>query len=395
MNLTNTTSWLAGTFVAATTFSCGTNMSPTPFDAGLTFDTSVIPDQENSTDRPTDLPIETHGNFRLELEPDYLTHPCNFPSDIYVSSGSMGYLLCPSEGPTTSNRILVFNPHLRTRPITTSPRLDLPDMVRRRSINTFSPLFGNLGIITANDGFYVVPTESSGGVTFIPFPSPYDSGGGAAYLNNHLYITTANVLSTFPNYQDGAVLVYEVQSDGSMTNVPTQIIPTSHKNPTGIAVWNNRIVILNSGPFNGDRHASVNIYNPTDRSLETIELGAITASLSGHLAISSDGTLAVGTAAYDASSATNQYLLVNLRTHEIRRGTLPNYTFYSSNVLGNREEVYFTSFNSNIVTALSLTDPSQSTQRTLPFMQAGPAVFFGDCLIQSGPRTGARLCLQR
>lgn len=355
----------------------------------------ILPDA--TTDTPTqDTPSETASDTSsLRTESPYLRFICAYPSDI-----SRSLIVCPREG-SRPNEIFTYNSSSTARPIMASLREDIMDtMASNRSLaNIIIPIPDSpWSIITASNGFYVINNNTSGMNHFIPFPTGFNTGGGAAVVGNSIYIATGNLDGT--NYRPGSILVYPITpssatASGVVGNF-TRSITTPNVNPTGLARWNdgtrNYLVALCSGAFSGaDRRASVFIYNTgTNSVLRTIDLGTVTASVSGHLAISGN-QLVIGTAAYTAGDGT--FFVVNLQDGTIQRNTVAGDTFHSSNqILGGAGVLV--DFNSARATAFSLSNPSQRAMTSLGLTNPGPSFpLDNSCMVVVGQNAGVRVCV--
>lgn len=401
----------------------------TPDSGRMTFDTGTPDRMTPTTDRVlvidqprTDRPVTTTDVARdvvntdsarvdvsdagptplsLRVESPYARFNCEFPSDVF-RAGTDAYVVCP-RSITNPNKIFTINTTAATRPIAATLREDVANMMdgNRSIANVVSPINDRWTIISANNGFYVVSTTTTGMNAFTAFPSGNDNGGGAQVIGNRLYVTTANLDGT--NYRIGHILVYNITPSSSTASGVVgsfvRAIPTPNVNPTGASTWNNRLVVVCSGAFSGsNRQASVIVYNPETSSIErTISLGNLTASVSGHIAIDGDQAV-IGTASYSGGEGT--FFIINLRTGEIQRSSIPGDTFHSSTqVISGIALINHFAFNGrdaegNHTTAITLSDPTRRTSAALTIPAAGPSTLLGDsCMLVIGQNAGVRVCL--
>ncbi len=394
---------------------CGTpTMTPTPNDAGHDIGSDLatdgfaqdgrsadaLPDavgQDTPSEASSDAALDaSSGPLNLRTMSPYLRFSCEFPSDI---SGSL--VVCPRAG-SALNKIFTYDPTSAARPIMATLREDIMDtMASNRSIaNIIVPIPDSpWSLITASNGFYVINNNTSGMNHFIPFPSAeYNTAGGAAVVGSFLYIATANLNGT--NYRPGSILVYPITPTSATASGVVgsflRSLPTPQVNPTGLARWNdgtrNYLVALCSGAFTGpDRRASIFIYNTGTNSVSrTIDLGTITASVSGHLAISGDRLL-IGTASFSAGDGT--FFVANLRDSTVQRNMVSGDTFHSSNQIVGGAGI-LVDFNGSRATAFDFSDTGRRAMASLGIMNPGPSFpLDNSCMVVVGQNAGVRVCV--
>ncbi len=349
---------------------------------------------------PGDVAAERFADARpppLRIEHFAVLPSCDTPADIFYVAPSM-YVLCTRiDDWIGSNRLFFFNPADFSRPVSLRERYHFPDPTNRRSLNVFSPITGDWGIITANDGFYLINVTSAQNV-FVPFPPPYNTGGGAVYHGGMLYIATANLAGT--SYQVGTVLEYELQTEESGTRVTgaefRNSIPTTQVDPTGMTYVDtiHAVAVLNSGPRNLPGEPTLDLISPeTGLRISTLFLdGHYTASLLGHLTVTSEGEIV--TASDDGS---RQVRIVNPSTGRVRPGTVGGLKISSINV-GEDDALYFTaSEEGGLTVVLNPHSPfflGEDSLTRLGVQPAGPALYFGGILYQTCPRGVLRIFLE-
>lgn len=363
-------------------------------------DTHVLDAGEGGVTAPSDVadvagdrPVDA-GSRRLHIEHFADMPSCDVPADIFYISPFM-YVLCTRiDNWRGSNRLFSFDPSDTARPVRASERHVFFDPTGRRLLNVFSPLMGDWGVVTANDGFYFLNVASAQNV-FVTFPSPYNTGGGAVFTGGALYVSTANLVGT-THYGLGTVLKYAPQptEDGagfSGAGLP-DVISTSQIHPTGMVSLNDgTVAVLNSGPSNHPPgEPTLDLFSGTGR-IRTIHMsGNYVASSSGHLSVTSRGE--VVTASSDGSL---QVRMINPATGEIRRGTVEGRNITSINI-GDEGEIYFTAAEGALTVVLDPDSPSLRDQivTRLGVQPAGPAIFFGGWLYQTYPRGVLRATLE-
>lgn len=372
--------FLAGLFSLALTF-VGCRSSEEVRDASLPPpDTGMRPDSGMDAGRPT----------HFQIEPNYAGLPCHYPSDIDLYMGRMiGVCTTGGSQPGDRNHLFDFDPASGTRPISSTTRLDLP-AAAGRSLNQFAAApTGNRGVVTTNDGLYEVNLGSPTSNRFIAFPSGMTYGGGAVYAGNKLFVPVANLVG-ITTYNPGRVLVYDVDSGGVLQEGTVRSIATSRLNPTGVALRSpSTLVVLNSGDFSTSPQAAIDLIDAASEMVQrTIQLGSLTAQVSGEIALSSDGNTAV----IGTSDNSGRVLFVNLDAGTITTRTLTGTRFHSSVVI---DPVYgivsVTDFNAGTVTVLDL--PTQAILQSLMVAsgEAGPSETYNGSLIQATPYGAVRI----
>lgn len=350
--------------------------------------------KDSGTDAGMDAGMDTGQalptSFRVQLFDGAL--PCHYPAQLAERLQQI-LGVCAPGGDRAGDRNHLFQVGLNgmREPIPASLLLDFP-RVNGRSLNSFTALNSNRGIVTANDGFYEVTLSTPTSYRFIPFPAGYSYGGGAQYAANKLFIATANLNGA--TYFPGKVLVYDVGGGGSVVESNYRSIPTTGLNPTGMApLGSSALVVLNSGDFGSNPQASLDLVDTTTETMaRSIPLGNLTAQVSGEMAVTADGTTAiVGTAAFDrTASYAGRLLFVNLRTRDVSLLLLPG-TLYHPNVKIGDGRVYVPDFNSGILTVLSLAERAIIASLNLGVSELGPSVLMGNDLFQGYPYGLARI----
>ena len=129
----------------------------------------------------------------------------------------------------------------------------------------------------------------------------------------------------------------------------------------------------------------------------TIDLGTVTASVSGHVSIEGDQAV-IGTAAF--SGGDGAFFIVNLRTGIFRRDSIAGDTFHSSTqILSGVALINHFAFNGsnaegNHTTAITLSDPVRRATTPLSIPGAGPLIPLDEsCMLVIGQNAGVRVCI--
>jgi len=367
-----------GGLAATALVGCGSNETIAP-DGGI----HPQVDGGGGTDSGADA-----GTLTYRIETGYAQLPCQYPSDLDAYTGKILTVCTPGGSmPGDNNQISQFDPASAARPIPSSTLLDLED-VSGRSLNKLSQLSATLGVVTANDGLYEVRLTGAGLPRFITFPSGTTYATGALRVGNKLFVTTANLDVASSTYNPGTLQIYDLATDGSILETTRRSIPTSRKNPTGLALRNaNTLVVLNSGDYSPMAASSLDLIDPATEAISnTIPLGTLTAQNTDKIALSPDGDTAV----IGSADGTGRVLFVNLQTGAVTPQILSGTQFHSSIRIGDGR-VFVTDFNTGLLTILDLATQAVLQSLNLMTDQAGPSELLGHDLIQAMPYGAVRV----
>lgn len=378
-------SFLAGLggLAALTIAGCGTSESDP--DSGHLGDGGHGPDT-----LPSSFPVES----------DYATLPSRFSAALNVGSDRVVGLATTCAEPQTGDRnhLFRFDPDAAL-PSLAQDEFNFEALAGRKLSNFVRRGTTNRAVVTANDGFYQLTLGSTAAPRFIEYPSGVTFGGGALYHGAKLYIAAANLDEASLAYGDGKLLVYNLDGSNWVIDTPPLQIPTSRRNPTGVALRGaNELVVLNSGDFSSSSRASIDIINTASNTVaRTIQLGALTAQVSSQIALTSDGrTAVIGT-----SDQSGRVLFVDLETGEVSSPLVLGGTTFHSSVKIDQNLVYVTDFgvddrvqpenSRSSVTVLNLA--TRAVHHTINFLfgAAGLSEIYEGTLIQSVPYGAVRI----
>lgn len=156
----------------------------------------------------------------------------------------------------------------------------------------------------------------------LTFPS------GMALASGKLCVATANLdEQDFTTYHPGTVLCFDY-NEGlvNIDETEPEIFETSSLNPTGMGLFDGKVVVVNSNSFapTENQEAAIDFFDPLTLESSSIPLGAFTAQISPHLAIDPSGKMAVG-----VQPPTNALAIVDLGEGFVNDYPLPIRNFIS------------------------------------------------------------------
>jgi hypothetical protein len=294
--------------------------------------------------------------------------------------------------PGDRNHLFDFDPASATRPIPSSPRLELPATDGRFLNHLAKRPTGSRAVLTANDGLYDLLLGAAPTQRYIAFPSGNNFAGGAVYAGDKLFVAAANATVNGDGtmtFGTGRVLVYSLSGSGVIQESTMRSIPTTGKNPTGLALrGGSTLVVLNSGPFGAGARASLDLIDVATESVtRTIDLGTFTGQVSAEVALTEDGNMAVIGSADDS-----RLTVVDLNSGFLYPTTLPGTQFHSSVKIDDDLGIlYVTDFNAGSVTVLNLATRAIIQSLLLGSGEAGPSEIYDGALIQSIPYGAVRV----